>query len=255
MTLLRDGELATAFDRASGAYDRFVGASPGYHTQLRRSARRLRLPDGGRGLRVLDLGCGTGASTRALLDTAPLAEIVAVDASPGMLRRAADKRWPPHVRFVHAPAERLASAGVTGPFDAVFAAYLVRNLSAPAPVLDAVRTLLRPGGRLAVHDYCLSGARRHRLLWEAVCRAVIIPAGALGPGGADLYHHLRRSVLDFDTVPRLVARLYAAGYEQVRAAPVLGWQHGIVHTVLARRPGEGGDGGDDAAHVAPGNRP
>ncbi|GAA4673787.1 class I SAM-dependent methyltransferase [Streptomyces chumphonensis] len=252
MTLLRDGDLATAFDRASGAYDLLVGASPGYHTQLRRSARRLRLPDAGRGQRVLDLGCGTGASTRALLDAAPLAEIVAVDASPGMLRRAADKRWPPQVRFVHAPAERLAPAGVTGPFDAVFAAYLVRNLSAPAPVLDAVRALLRPGGRLAVHDYCLSGARRHRLLWEAVCRAVIIPAGALGPGGADLYHHLRRSVLDFDTVPGLVARLSGAGFDQVRAAPVPGWQHGIVHTVLARRPANAGDG---AAHVAPGNRP
>ena len=42
-------------------------------------------PDDGRGLRLLDAGCGTGASTAALLAAAPEAEIVAVDASAGML--------------------------------------------------------------------------------------------------------------------------------------------------------------------------
>ncbi|MGD9486172.1 methyltransferase domain-containing protein [Streptomyces sp. TRM70308] len=239
MTLLRDEDLAAAFDRAAGGYDRLVAASPGYHGQLRLSARRLALPHAGRGLRLLDLGCGTGASTRALLDAAPLAHVTAVDASAGMLRRAAAKPWPRRVRFVHAGAEHLARAGVQGPFDAVFAAYLVRNLTAPGPVLAAVHALLRPGGRLAVHDYCLSGAARHRLLWNAVCRAVIIPAGALGPGGPGLYRHLRRSVLDFDTAPRFAARLTAAGFDRVRVGAMPGWQHGIVHTFLAHRPGAG----------------
>ncbi|MYV68851.1 ubiquinone biosynthesis methyltransferase UbiE, partial [Streptomyces sp. SID2131] len=67
MTLLYDADLAHAFDRASRTYDRMTSASPGYHRHLLRSARRLALPDGGRGWSVLDLGCGTGASTRALL--------------------------------------------------------------------------------------------------------------------------------------------------------------------------------------------
>ncbi|MBW1602033.1 methyltransferase domain-containing protein [Streptomyces sp. JJ66] len=236
MSLLRDDDLAAAFDRAAGAYDRLVAASPGYHGQLRLSARRLGLPDGGRDARVLDLGCGTGASTRALLEAAPLAHLVAVDASPGMLRRARAKRWPQRVRFVHAGAEHLEQAGVRGPFDAVFAAYLVRNLTAPGPVLRRVRALLRPGGTLAVHEYCLSGAARHRLVWNTVCRAVIIPAGSLGPGGPGLYRHLRRSVLDFDTVPRFAARLAQAGFEEVRVQAVPGWQRGIVHTFVARRP-------------------
>ena len=46
------------------------------------------LRDGGRGLRLLDLGCGTGASTAALLEVAPEAEIIAVDASAEMLNAA-----------------------------------------------------------------------------------------------------------------------------------------------------------------------
>ncbi|MYR60553.1 ubiquinone biosynthesis methyltransferase UbiE, partial [Streptomyces sp. SID625] len=56
MTLLRDHDLARAFDHAAPTYDRLTALNPGYRTDLRRSARRLRLPGGGAGLRVLDLG-------------------------------------------------------------------------------------------------------------------------------------------------------------------------------------------------------
>jgi ubiquinone/menaquinone biosynthesis C-methylase UbiE len=71
--------VPAAFDDGARAYDRLVGANPGYHAHLRISARRMRLPDRGRGLRLLDAGCGTGASTAALLVAAPEAEIIAVD--------------------------------------------------------------------------------------------------------------------------------------------------------------------------------
>ena len=74
----------------------------------------MRLANGGKGLRLLDAGCGTGASTAALLSVAPQAEIVAVDASSGMLAEAAAKRWPASVRFVHSRIEDIAGAGVDG---------------------------------------------------------------------------------------------------------------------------------------------
>lgn len=232
MTLLRDHDLARAFDHASRTYDRLTALNPGYRSELLRSARRLRLPDDGAGLRVADLGCGTGASTRALLRAAPRAHITAVDASSGMLHRALDKPWPPQVRFLHMTAEEFA-AGDEGPFDAVFAAYLFRNVTGPDQLLTAVRTLLRPGGRLAVHEYSLSGSPVHRALWNTLCRGVIIPAGTLG-GDRALYRHLRASVLRFDTAPAFADRLRRAGFTGVRVAPVAGWQTGIVHTFLAR---------------------
>lgn len=232
---LRDTDLAAAFDRAAATYDRLVAANPGYHSHLRRSARRLRLPDGGAGLRVLDLGCGTGASTAALLRVAPHAEITAVDASAGMLERAAAKRWPPNVRFVHAPVERLPDADVHGPFDAAFAAYLLRNVTDPDGVLTAIRALLGPPlGRLAVHEYTLSGSPLHRTVWAAVCRGIIVPAGSL-TGNAELYRHLWHSVAGFDTAGELRDRMATAGFRNVRALPVSGWQTGIVHTLVGRR--------------------
>ncbi|MFD6287784.1 class I SAM-dependent methyltransferase [Streptomyces sp. NPDC060205] len=232
MTLLRDHDLASAFDHASHSYDRLTGLNPGYRTDLLRSARRLRLPRAGAGLHVLDLGCGTGASTRALLQAAPRARITAVDASSGMLARARSKPWPDRVRFQHMTAEALAAAD-EGPYDAVFAAYLLRNVTDADDVLRTVRSLLRPGGRLAVHEYSLSGSAVHRALWTAVCRGVILPAGSVS-GDRGLYHHLWRSVLDFDTVPEFGDRLRRAGFTAVRALPVAGWQTGIVHTFLAQ---------------------
>ncbi|MFK4066461.1 class I SAM-dependent methyltransferase [Streptomyces sp. NPDC029674] len=236
MTVLRDDSLSAAFDHAARTYDRLVAVNPGYHAHLRRSARRLRLPRGGAGLRLLDLGCGTGASTAALHRAAPLAEIVAVDASPGMLDQAAAKAWPPTVTFVHAPAEQLEQAGVRGPFDAVFAAYLFRNLADPDTVLTAVRALLAPHGRLAVHDYTLSGRPVDRLVWLAVCKAVVQPAGTL-TGDGPLYRHLFHSVTGFDTAGAFAARIRRAGFSGVRVLPMPGWQTGIVHTVLASAGG------------------
>ncbi|MFE7812822.1 methyltransferase domain-containing protein [Streptomyces sp. NPDC057433] len=232
MTLLRDHDLARAFDHASRTYDRLTALNPGYRTDLLRSARRLRLPRAGAGLHVLDLGCGTGASTQALLQAAPRARITAVDASSGMLRRARAKPWPARVRFQHLTAEEMAREEEE-PYDAVFAAYLFRNVTDPDAVLTSVRSLLRPGGRLAVHEYSLSGSAAHRALWTTVCQGMIIPAGALSGNGA-LYRHLWRSVIDFDTVPAFTARLTSTGFTDVRAVPVAGWQTGIVHTFLAR---------------------
>ncbi|MFF8034690.1 methyltransferase [Streptomyces sp. NPDC016626] len=233
--LLRDERLAAAFDHAARSYDVLVAANPGYHAHLRRSARRLGLPCGGEGMRVLDLGCGTGASTAALAAVLPGARITAVDASAGMLERAAAKPWPPGVTLTRAPVERLAEAGVRGPYDAVFAAYLFRNVTDPDAVLATARGLLAPGGRLGVHEYALGGRRLDRAVWTLVCRGIVRPvAGALGDG--ELYGHLWRSVVEFDIAGRFADRLRTAGFDRVRVLPLPGWQTGIAHTFTGRRP-------------------
>ncbi|GHH93972.1 class I SAM-dependent methyltransferase [Streptomyces capillispiralis] len=240
MTLLRDERLAAAFDHAARRYDALTAANPGYHAHLRRSVRRLGLPRAGEGLRVLDLGCGTGASTAALTAVLPGARITAVDASAGMLERAAAKPWPSGVTFTRAPVERLAQAGVRGPYDAVFAAYLLRNVTDPDAVLTTVHGLLAPGGRLGVHEYALGGRRVDRAVWSLVCRGIVRPAATV-LGDGELYRHLWRSVVAFDTADRFADRLRAAGFDRVRVLPLPGWQTGITHTFTARRPLQGAE--------------
>ncbi len=227
--MLRD-DVPAAFDRAAAAYDRLVGANPGYHSHLRRSARAL--GPHGRGARLLDAGCGTGASTAALLAVAPEAEIVGLDASPGMLARARAKAWPPTVRFVDG---RIEDPGVEGPFDGIFAAYLIRNVADPDGVLASLRALLRPGGVLVVHDYAVRDSLAARLVWHAVCWTVIIPYGRLTTGDARLYRYLWRSALTFDGARAFTDRLRRAGFTDVHATTMTGWQRGITHTFHARR--------------------
>jgi len=228
--------VASGFDSTAHAYDRLVGANPGYHQHLRLSAERMGLPGDGAGLRLLDLGCGTGASTAALLSVAPRAEIVGVDASAQMLARARAKDWPDTVRFVHARVEELAKAGVTGPFDGILAAYLVRNLPDADGGLTAMRDLLRPGAPLAVHDYSVADSPRARATWTAVCWTIIIPIGRMRTGSAVLYRYLWRSVQRFDGCAAFGERMRRAGFTEVRSQTVPGWQADIVHTFLGRRP-------------------
>ena len=229
-------DITGAFDAGACAYDRLVGANPGYHQHLRMSARRMRIPDRGRGLRLLDAGCGTGASTAALLAAAPDAEITAVDASAGMLAQARAKRWPPSVRFEHGRIEDLADLGIDGPFDGILAAYLLRNLDDPDAQLRRFRALLRPGATLAVHEYSVRDSRWATAIWNAVCWAIIIPSGRRQTGDSALYRHLWRSVLAFDGAARFRRRLADAGFTAVRSETVPGWQRNIVHTFLGEEP-------------------
>ena len=233
---LPKADVPGAFDVGAAAYDRLVGANPGYHDHLRISARRMRIPGGGRGLRLLDAGCGTGASTAALLEAAPYAEIIAVDASAGMLEQAAAKAWPDSVRFVHTPIEALSQAGVEGPFDGILAAYLLRNLADPDAQLRRFRALLAPGATLAVHEYSVRDSRAAQAIWNAVCWGIIIPAGWRRTGDSTLYRHLWRSVNSFDGAANVQRRLAAAGFAGVHSETMPGWQRNIVHTFLGDAP-------------------
>lgn len=238
---VRAGATAAEFDRAARRYDLMVALNPGYHRHLRSAAAQLRaaLP-ADRPARLLDLGCGSGASTRALIDEFGMhriASLTGVDASSGMLARAHRKRWPPDVRFVHGPAERVAEFA-RQPADGVFAAYLYRNVADRDGALRATRAALRPGGVLVVHEYSVAGRTLPTLLWSLVCWLVVVPLALLTsgrPGSARLYRYLWRSVLDFDSVAEFAARVQRAGFQDVEVRTVPGWQHGILHTFCARR--------------------
>jgi ubiquinone/menaquinone biosynthesis C-methylase UbiE len=243
------GSIPDAFDAAAPHYDLMVALNPGYHRHLRDAARALAdaLPGSGveAGGTVLDLGCGSGASTRALhaalsATGRPRTEIVAVDGSSGMLAVARSKRWPSNVRFSQVLAEQIAEdvtcCGLSSGVDGVFAAYLFRNVAARDDLLTAVRSLLRPGGVLVVQEYSVSGSRPAAFAWTLVCWLVVIPLGWATTRDTTLYRYLWRSVRRFDSVRRFADRLREAGFGDVEASTVLGWQRGILHTFRARTP-------------------
>lgn len=236
--------LADEFDRASGRYDLLTSLNPGYHDALRDAANALalRLPRIDGPLTLWDLGCGSGLSTRALVDAAGAdARIVGVDASEGMLEQARAKDWPAGVDFVHAFAQELpdvAERTLDGPADGAFAAYLMRNVPEEQrdEVVASIAAQVRPGGWIALQDYHVKGSKRAEATWSAVCWGVVTPLALAVRGNPSIYRYLWRSVLENDSREELHARLERAGLTDISWTTAGGWQRGILHTVHARRP-------------------
>jgi ubiquinone/menaquinone biosynthesis C-methylase UbiE len=185
---------------------------------------------------VLDLCCGTGLSTEALAVEIPDAEIVGLDASSGMLAAARRKTIAGRARFVLGDAMDPEASGIRGPFDGILMAYGLRNVPEPDRCLARLYRLLRPGGVLCLHEYSVADSLWSRIVWNAVTLGVVIPAGWLFSGSARIYRYLRRSVNGFDGVHALERRLARAGFVDVRTEPMGGWQRGIVHSFVGRRP-------------------
>ncbi len=223
------------FDQVARRYDLLTGMNPGYKKHLRWSAERMALGPGPE-TRILDLCCGTGLSTEALVKTYPRAEVTGLDASAGMLEIAAGKPWARAVRFVCGDAMDPAASDISGPFDGVLMAYGIRNMPDPDLCLARVFQLLRPGGTICFHEYSVRDSLKSRLIWNAVALGIIIPAGLLTSPRSDIYRYLRASVNHFDGVHGFQARLAQAGFVDQRSRTMDGWQSGIVHSFLARRP-------------------
>ena len=102
--------------------------------------------------RIVDLGCGTGAGTFALLARFPEAHVTAVDSSADLLRRLRDKAEG------HAVADRVRTVQADldstwpelGEPDLVWASASLHHMAEPDRVLRRVRDTLGPGGLFAV---------------------------------------------------------------------------------------------------------
>jgi ubiquinone/menaquinone biosynthesis C-methylase UbiE len=187
-------------------------------------------------VRILDLCCGTGLSTDALVREYPSAEIIGLDGSAGMLEKASKKNSLRRVEFVQGDAMDPKGAGVEGRFDAILMAYGIRNMPDPDLCLRRLIELLEPGGRICFHEYSVADSLRSRVIFNAVAGAVIIPFGAVASRSPEIFRYLRRSVVAFDGVTAFEDRLRRAGFVNVHTEPMDGWQKGIVHSFLGERP-------------------
>lgn len=201
------GEVFTRIARRYDTLNRIL--SLGRDDDWRRSAIR-HLPSG----RVLDLGGGTGAANRDFGDR----EVVALDPSPEMLA------LNPEMRKVVGVGEHLPFDD--GSFDAVFSAYVFRNLTSVPGTLGEIHRVLRPGGAAAIVDL-----GRPETSWKARMHragtAVVLPVAGAMVGALGEYRYLHKSL---DKLPQ-PAELYADASLEVeriwRMGP-LGFVYGVV---------------------------
>jgi ubiquinone/menaquinone biosynthesis C-methylase UbiE len=123
-------------------------SEPAMQTICARYMARIALP---RGARVLEIGCGTGATTKLIMQHVGPAQLVGIDPCSVFIDMAcATFAGDPRVSFT------VGDAGATGQadaaFDLVIAHTVYSHLADPEGALAEGRRVLRPGGQLVIFD-------------------------------------------------------------------------------------------------------
>jgi tRNA (cmo5U34)-methyltransferase len=97
--------------------------------------------------RVLELGTGSGVTSRRVLERHPHAQLTGVDSSEEMLAAAGLHGADLRLQDLRDPLPE-------GPFDLVFSALAIHHLEAPqkADLIARIAAVLAPGGRFAMAD-------------------------------------------------------------------------------------------------------
>jgi trans-aconitate 2-methyltransferase len=116
------------------------------------------------GLRVVDLGCGTGELTAKLADLLPQSEVTGLDTSEQMLEKAA-RHSRPGLRF-----ERGDQAKLTGKWDLIFSNAALQWTEDHPALFSRLFAQLQPGGQIAVQMPSNHEHVSHRLIRETAGR-------------------------------------------------------------------------------------
>ncbi len=200
------------FDRIAPRYDlmnRIMTA--GQDVRWRREVVRLARLEAG--MRVLDLGAGTGDLAFEVLRQQPQAHTVAADFTLGMMQVGQERAGARPVDWSAADALNLPFPDET--FDAVISGFLLRNVTDLPRALGEMRRVLKPGGRFVALD---TTKPRRNLLYPFIAFHLhhVIPfLGRLIAGQADAYTYLPQSTEGFLRAEELAAHMAAAGLRKV----------------------------------------
>jgi demethylmenaquinone methyltransferase/2-methoxy-6-polyprenyl-1,4-benzoquinol methylase len=165
---------------------------------------------------VLDVACGTGAVALELMRQYDC-RIVGIDQSAEMLAEAR-RRLGARVELRQARAEQLPFED--GAFDGLTVTYLLRYVDDPTATMRELARVVRPGGRLAMLEFCLPPNRLARAAWEAYVRAGLPLAGrVISPGWRTVGDFLGPSIREFWRkwpLERILGSWRDAGIDDVR---------------------------------------
>jgi SAM-dependent methyltransferase len=171
------------------------------HNEVLRRACGIRLRD-----HVLDIGCGTGQTTRQAARAARAGRALGIDVSASAVERArelARSEGLPNVAFERADVQVYRFARER--FDLAISRFGTMFFDDPAVAFSNIRRALRPGGRLVMMVW-QAGERNE---WEVAIRQSLAPAERpiIDSGGADAF--------SLGDPPAVTQILEAAGFADV----------------------------------------
>ena len=160
----------------------------------------------------LDVGCGTGALSQVLLQTAAPVRVVGIDASAQFIAHARGLIDDARVSFEVGDAETLGEH-LTG-FDAVVAGLVLNHVSDPARAIEGMTHAARPGAVIGAYvwDYA-DQMELNRYFWDA--------ATALDPAAAAFDEGRQVSICNPDALQRLFSRSLEAVQTSAIVTPTL----------------------------------
>lgn len=248
-------EIRAYWDRRSETFDQSAGHGVRTQDELRGwsniLARHIASPENAH---VLELACGTGEFTRALLALG--CRVDGLDFSEGMMARAKAKHASKPVRFILGDAEAPMLPNAT--YDAVVCRHLVWTLTAPRQAFTEWWRVLRPGGVIVIIDghWSSSDWFVRTIRWAGAGLDRLRPPKSLYD--ASIYQNISPHLYfpEGPTASAIIALLDEAGFEAVeqrRLTGVLGpqlrsatWRERVTllqssrqsYIVTARRPYE-----------------
>ena len=192
-----------------------------------RTARRFRTVLARPDAAILDICCGTGDMTMALLKrrpkptaAAPVRPIIAADFAREMLARGARKFARPSLNGGAIPveADALHLPLRDGSLDLITTAFGFRNLANYRAGLEEFHRCLAPGGQLGILDF----SEPDGLLGKAYgfyFHHILPSIGRLICGADGPYNYLPNSVSKFPPPPQMLALMESVGFRNVRWTP------------------------------------
>ncbi len=181
---------------------------------------------------VVDVCCGTGDMTLALLRLRPANSkpIVALDFAHAMLIRAQEKFTSYAVTTLEADALHMPIADHS--VDLITSAFGFRNLANYEAGLKEIHRVLRPGGELGILDFSepkgLLG-----VLYQFYFRHILPRIGKVISGSAASYEYLPRSVHRFPAPEEMLAMMRDCGFSNAAWTPYTFGIAGLYRAVKA----------------------
>jgi demethylmenaquinone methyltransferase / 2-methoxy-6-polyprenyl-1,4-benzoquinol methylase len=210
----RQGFVREIFDSTAPDYDRIenllaFGSGPWYRRQ---ALLRAGLQPG---MRVLDVGIGTGLTARAAAEiTGDGALVTGVDPSPGMM---ANAELPKDVTLVEGRAESIPLPDAS--FDFLSMGYALRHVGDLAAACAEFHRVLKPGGKLCLLEITRPESNTGRILMKGYMRGVVpMLAGLIGKRKetAQLWRYYWDTIEHCAAPTSIVATLEAAGFGDAR---------------------------------------
>ncbi len=197
-----------------------------------RTARRFRHILSRPEARILDICCGTGDMTLALLRRRPDKgePVIAADFSPAMLERARKKLPPRQATVMEADALHLPLE--SGSLDLITTAFGFRNLANYQDGLVEFFRILAPGGEVGILDFGEPGGLVGKL-YAFYFRRVLPAIGSRLSGQGSAYAYLPQSVANFPSPLAMLDMMRLAGFTQVSWTP---YSFGIAGLWRGKKP-------------------